>query len=113
MSLRLRGNDLRSDWSNRGDLEVQVFRGWTAMHFGIEAIDPAQHVVVLAKVMQMQDNPGVFPKGERFLVENVREALGEPGSWYLDRTNGELTYVPLQGERAGNKHGRLPPSWSG
>ena len=55
------------------------------MRFGIESIDPAQHVVVLARVMQMPNDPGGFPKGERLLVENVREALGEPGSWYLDR----------------------------
>jgi hypothetical protein len=93
------GDDLRSDWTNRGDLEVQVFRGWTAMRFGIESIDPAQHVVVLARVTQMADDPGVFPKGERLLVDNVCEALGEPGSWYLDRPRGELTYVPMPGER--------------
>ena len=69
------------------------------MRFGIESIDPAQHVVVLARATQMPDDPGAFPKGERFLVENVREALGEPGSWYLDRPSGELTYVPMPGER--------------
>ena len=40
-----------------------------------------------------------LPKGERFLVDNVREALGEPGQWYLDRRSGELTYIPLPGEQ--------------
>ena len=40
-----------------------------------------------------------FPKGERFLVDNVREALGEPGQWYLDRASGELTYIPMPGEQ--------------
>jgi hypothetical protein len=93
------GDDLRADWANRGDLEVQVFRAWTAMRFGVESIDPAQHVVVLARVTQMVEDPWAFPKGERLLVENVREALGEPGSWYLDRPRGELTYVPMPGER--------------
>jgi hypothetical protein len=39
-----------------------------------------------------------FPKGNRFLVENVREAIGAPGSWYLDRPTGTLTYCPLPGE---------------
>ena len=93
------GDDLRADWAHRGDLEVQVFRSWTAMRLGVESIDPAKHVVVLANVTKMRDDPWAFPKGERFLVENVREALGEPGQWYLDRTTGELTYVPMPGEQ--------------
>ena len=29
---------------------------------------------------------------------NVREALSEPGEWYLDRPSGRLTYVPKPGE---------------
>lgn len=35
-----------------------------------------------------------FPNGNRFLVENVREALGEPGSWYLDHAAGTLACCP-------------------
>lgn len=30
--------------------------------------------------------------GNRFFIENVREALDSPGEWYLDRTKGELVY---------------------
>ena len=93
------GDDLQADWANRGDLEIQVFRAWTAMRLGVEKIDPSRHVVVFARVTEMREDPWAFPKGERFLVENVREALGEPGQWYLDRPTGELTYIPLPGER--------------
>ncbi len=42
------GDDLRADWANRGDVEVQVFRGWTAMRLRIGSLDPAQRVVTLA-----------------------------------------------------------------
>ena len=93
------GDDLRAEWTNRGDLEVQVFRAWNAMRLHVGSLDPVQHVVTLAGAAEGPDDFGAFPKGERFLVENVREALGEPGQWYLDRTNGELTYLPLPGER--------------
>jgi hypothetical protein len=93
------GDDLRADWANRGDLEVQVFRGWTAMRLHVGSLDVAQRVVTLAGAAEGPDELGAFPKGERFLVDNVREALGEPGQWYLDRTSGELTYVPLPGEK--------------
>ena len=39
-----------------------------------------------------------FKKGHRFLVINVKEALEQPGEWYLDRPSGRLTYVPRPGE---------------
>jgi hypothetical protein len=38
-------------------------------------------------------------KGHRYLVDNVREALSEPGQWYLDRPLGRLTYIPKAGEQ--------------
>jgi hypothetical protein len=93
------GDDLRADWANRGDVEVQVFRGWTAMRLGIAAIDPAQHVVTFRAAGQTPEDLGAFPKDERFLLDNVREALAAPGQWYLNRPSGELTYIPMPGKQ--------------
>jgi parallel beta-helix repeat protein len=31
--------------------------------------------------------------GDAYVIENVREALTEPGEWYLDRNTGVLTYL--------------------
>jgi hypothetical protein len=97
------GDDLRQAWaensSSRGnEVEVQVFRAWTGMRWGIRSLDPAAHVVTL-KTADGSNELGALPKGERFLVDNVREALGEPGQWYLDRASGELTYIPMPGEQ--------------
>ena len=36
--------------------------------------------------------------GRRFLVEDAREELDEPGEFYYDRLSRELTYLPLPGE---------------
>ena len=36
--------------------------------------------------------------GRRYVVDNVAEALAEPGQWYLDRRAGTLTYLPRLGE---------------
>ena len=33
-----------------------------------------------------------------YYVENVKQAFGEPGRFYLDRPTGTLTYTPLPGE---------------
>jgi hypothetical protein len=93
------GNDLRAEWANHNNVEVQVFRGWTAMRLRIGAMDPVKHIVSLAGAAEGPDDLGTFPKGERFLVDNVRESLGQPGQWYLDRPSGELTYIPMPGEQ--------------
>ncbi len=38
----------------------------------------------------------------RYRVENVAEALSEPGEWYHDRPAGKLFYIPLPGQTAEN-----------
>ncbi|MFM1890290.1 MAG: hypothetical protein RLZZ565_1047, partial [Planctomycetota bacterium] len=92
------GDDLRADWANPGDLEIQVFRGWNAMRFHVGSLDPAEHVVAMAGALTGPEPLWAFGKDERYLVDNVRESLGEPGDWYLDRPGGKLTYVPKAGE---------------
>jgi len=40
-----------------------------------------------------------YPGGRNpYLVENVKEDLGEPGEWYLDRPSGKVFYAPAAGE---------------
>jgi hypothetical protein len=43
----------------------------------------------------------VLAKGHRYLADNVREALSEPGQWYLERPLGQLTYISKPGEQPG------------
>jgi len=52
------------------------------------------------------DRPSLFslddtcpPRPSVYWVENVREALDTPGQWYLDRPQGQLTYLPRPRER--------------
>jgi hypothetical protein len=95
---RFRPGDLRGDWANLGDVEILPFQIWTMPRFHIKALDTGKNVVTLAGRSFTTESYGAFPKGNRFLVENVKEALGEPGTWYLDRPSGVLTYVPRPGE---------------
>jgi len=97
------GDDLRPDWANLGDVEVVATHRWTMSRLPIGAIepnpdDPATKIVTFAGRTRAPVEWCSFPKGNRFLVENVKEALGEPGSWYLDRPTGTLTYCPRDGE---------------
>lgn len=101
------GDDVRPDWANLGDVEVVAVHRWTMSRMPIGSIeanpaDPATRIVTFAGRTRAPVAWCSFPKGNRFLVENVREALGAPGSWYLDRQTGTLTYCPHDGETPDN-----------
>ena len=88
-----REGDLRRDWSNLDDVEVAVLQYWTEARLRIAALDEANHLVTFTGPSWRPLN---WAKG--YVVDNVREALDEPGEWYLDRRAGVLTYWPLPGE---------------
>lgn len=93
------GRELRDDWADRDDVEVMAFHQWSASRMRIAAVDPAEHVVTFTGQTRSSGSWGRYLEGHRFLVINVREALGQPGEWYLDRPTGTLTYLPMPGER--------------
>jgi hypothetical protein len=104
---------LKPEWANLADVEVVGVHRWTMSRIPIGSLGPlasvaggeaaAPDAAGLALVTLAGHTRGLtawcsFPKGNRFRAENVREALGSPGSWYLDRPSGTLTYCPLPGE---------------
>lgn len=91
-------NDLRGDWANLSHVEVQTIHIWSASRLPIRSIDPATKVVQFSGRTRGVANWMTLGKNHRYVVWNVREALTEPGEWYLDRTSGELTYIPKPGE---------------
>jgi hypothetical protein len=62
----------------------------------IATVVPAEHRVVFTG-----QSWEVLAKCHRYLVDNAREALSEPGQWYLDRPLGQLTYISKPGEQPG------------
>jgi len=92
-SFKYKPGDLRPDWANLDDVEVAVLQYWTEARLHIKALDEATHLVTFTGPSWRPLN---WAKG--YVVDNVREALDEPGEWYLDRKTGVLTYWPLPGE---------------
>jgi hypothetical protein len=90
--------DLRADWSNLDDVELMVVHLWNMSRLGIAELDEQRQTVRTRSRSWSTKVHGNFARGHRYLVENVREALDEPGRWCLDRAAGELVYVPLPGE---------------
>lgn len=95
---RFRPGELRADWHALGDVEVLGFQIWTMARFRIKAVDETERTVAFTGTTRGLEFWGQLPKGNRYLIENVRESLGQPGEFNLDRASGELTYIPITGE---------------
>jgi hypothetical protein len=96
---RFAGDEIRADWANLGDVEVMPFHEWSASRMHIASVVAPERRVVFSGWTQGTSGWAAFHKGYRYLIVNVREALSEPGEWYLDRPTGQLTYLPKPGER--------------
>jgi Right handed beta helix region len=96
--LRFADGNLRPNWSNLRDVEVLGFHQWSASRMRIKSIDPGQRIVQFTGTTAGTASWIAFGSGRRYRVENVKEALSEPGQWYLDRPTGQLTYIPMPGE---------------
>lgn len=95
---RFKPGDIRADWRNLGDVEVLPFHYWTMSRLPIASLDEHRSNVLLTGPTAANAWWCSLSRGTRYLVENVKEALRDPGEWYLDRTTGVLTYIPRRGE---------------
>jgi hypothetical protein len=85
--------DISEGWANRADIEVVVLQYWTEARLRIADLDPASRTV---RFTGGSWRPLTWSMG--YYVENVAEALGAPGEWYLDKPTGVVRYKPLPGE---------------
>ena len=92
-ALRYRPGDFRETWTRTRDLEIVVLQYWTEARLPLAKVDPATRTLVLCGGSW---RPLTWSTG--YFVENVFEALGKPGQWYLDRAQGVVFYLPRAGE---------------
>lgn len=93
-----RGNpeDVSKFARSAGDAEVVVYHSWEESRHPLLAADPTTGNVAVAG-----NAPWAFMQWgpvQRYHVENVREALTQPGEWFLGR-DGLLLYKPRAGEK--------------
>lgn len=88
-------DDLRElpGYRNPSDILVRMFHYWKDEMLPLRAYDPASGIVTSSKYCSMSPHAG-----DRYILENVFEALDEPGEWYLDRQQLRLYYVPFADE---------------
>jgi len=95
---------LDPNWANLPDIELHTLHIWSASRVRPKSIDAQQKIVRFLKTRKFNQywgsfkGPGWGDNGCRFWAENVKEAFGTPGEWYLDRPTGTLSYMPMPGE---------------
>jgi hypothetical protein len=94
------GDDIRADWRRPSEIEVCIIHSWNLSRFTIAGVDPARKLVTLSGTTWHASLNDITGKNW-YRLENVAEALGEPGEWYLDEAAGTVTYLPKPGERMG------------
>jgi len=85
-------------WHNLADIEVVVAHYWIEERMPVAAFDPATREVVSTRYSMFALKDDFRARYAKYYVDNVFEALTEPGEWYLDRAAGRLYYLPLTGE---------------
>jgi len=85
-------------WQNLTDVEVIALHLWTDSRLPIATVDESAGLVRFAKKSVFRLSEDFDPKPGRYWVENVFEALEDPGQWYLNRKTGTVYYLPMPGE---------------
>ena len=94
---RAKPEDMRS-WRNLDRVDVIVMHFWVEERMPIVGYDPQTGWVKSSRrsIFVLKDDVRNCPA--KYYVENVFEALTEPGEWYLDPQEGKLYYIPRDGE---------------
>lgn len=89
--------ELKPEWAQAPEAEVHIFQTGNCRAFKeicwIDKIVPEERYVELKGPECTSD----LHTGDRYFVENVKDALDAPGEWYLDRQAGVLYLIPPGG----------------
>ncbi len=89
------------EWKNISDIEVVMLHFWVEERLPIKNIDIKNSVVTFSKYTQAapcRAHPPHNGGNAMYYVENVFEALTEPGEWYFDKAIGVIYYIPFPDE---------------
>jgi hypothetical protein len=78
-----------------GDIELYDFEVMGASKLRISCIDAASQIIYLTGPTQFNIQNNGFIPGHRYLIENVRNSLSQPGQWFLDRSVSPWTLTYL------------------
>ena len=89
------------EWRNINDVNAMVIHYWQEDYLPVKEVDPEKNMVTFNAKSYMafvRSHPAHSCDNAWYYMDNVFEALDSPGEWYLDRSSGDLYYIPKPGE---------------
>jgi hypothetical protein len=89
-----------------GDIELDLFERWNMAKMRVSCIDTNNHIIYFTgPTASTQTNVSLGNQtpvaNHRYLIENIKDDLTQPGQWFLDRSSSSswtLTYLAKTGE---------------
>ena len=96
-----------------GDIEVLDFEQFSTSKLRVSCVDTTKHIVYMTGptgISQANASEAGFIAGNRYLVDNVQDALTLSGQWFLDRSASPwtLTYLSNAGENPNTDTAIIP-----
>ncbi len=101
---------IKANWTNLQNIEILKYFGWNEARRTIRKVDTKNDICYLAGPMATWKKRPMNWFGKRFVVENVREGLDQPGEWYLNEQTGVLWYYPTEAERSDGSVNAVAPA---
>lgn len=86
------------NWPSLRHAEIVLLHYWVETRLPDPFLDPETGWICCSRRSVFNLYESFNPKLARYYIDNLAEALTDPGEWYLDRVTGRLTYLPLPGE---------------
>ncbi|MBL9136538.1 MAG: right-handed parallel beta-helix repeat-containing protein [Verrucomicrobiales bacterium] len=94
IALPFHAGDLREAWTQWPRARLIMLMKWTDLQVPIRAVDPSKSVASLPG----GPRPYWMSEGDaRYWVENVPDAMDQPGEWFLDERSGVLSLLAPSG----------------
>ncbi len=105
--------DVSPDWTSLPDAEFVVLHYWIEERLPKPALNPRTGWITFGRrtafcLYEAYENAHGQRDHARYYIDNLFEALTEPGEWYLNRETGRLYYLPKPGETPANTEIRAP-----
>ena len=84
-------------FKNPEDIEIRILHYWKDEHALVTNLDSSNGRVFFNIPCSMTIN-----KNDRFFLQNVFEALNNPGEWYHDTKQNKVYYIPFENETIEN-----------
>ena len=94
------------EWDHLREVLFVVYHSWETSLHHVRSVDPEACLVTFWEPAPW--GMGQWERRQRYYIENVFDALDEPGEWYLDSAASTLYYYPLPGETMAETEATAP-----